>query len=102
MVDENLNLVVSEKERIIATYLYSDGIQPWQTMKHKKHLYRRGEKVVWQTMNRDVKDNYLNGVQSIVKKINRNFFVNGDYIQGPAPCISKPYFLKRATYGEIK
>lgn len=99
--DKNFNSIVSEKERIIATYLYSDGIQPWQTMKHKKHLYRRGEKVVWQTMNIEVKDNYLNAVKSIVKNINPDFFINKDYIQGPTPCISKPYFIQHATYGEI-
>lgn len=99
--DKNSNIIVSEKEKIIATYLYSDGIQPWQTQKHKKHLYRRGEKVVWQTLSRDVKDNYLNAVQSIVKKVNRKFFVNGDYIQGPVPRISKAYFVKRATYKDL-
>jgi hypothetical protein len=95
---KDFNIMVSEKERMIATYLYSDGIYPWQTMKHKKHLYRRGEKVVWQTMNREVKDNYLNTVKSVVKNINPDFFVNKDYIQGPVPCITKPYFVQRATY----
>lgn len=90
------NVVYSERERIMATYLYSDGITPWQTLKHKKHLFRRGEKVVWQTLSNEVKDNYINAVKSITKKVHPKFFVGEDYILGPKPCFSKSYFIKKA------
>lgn len=100
--DPNSNVYVSERERLIATYIYSDGITPWQTMKHKKNLQRRGEKVVFQTLTNTQKDNYINGVKSIVNKINSRFFIANDYVMGPIPMISKPYFIKTATYKEVK
>ena len=96
------NTYISEKERMIAKYIYSDGITPWQTKKHKKHLHRRGEKVVFQILTNTQKDNYLNGVKSIVKNINNKFFTNGDYMMGPIPILSKPYFIQHATYKEMK
>jgi hypothetical protein len=86
----------------MATYLYSDGLNPWQTMKHKKHLHRRGEKIVFQTMNSTQKDNYVNGLKSITNRVNPRFFVDGNFVLGPVPCLSKPYFLQRSTYKEIK
>ena len=100
-INSLLNAIMSEREAITAKYLYSDGIYPWQTNKHKKHLYRRGEKVVWQTANNSIKDNYWNGVNSIVNKIDKKFFSWGDYVLGPVPRTSKPYFLKHIAYKDI-
>lgn len=98
----NHNLVMSERERILATYLYSDGINPWQTLKHKKHLIRRGEKIVWQTFDNKTKDNYSNTLKTLTKKIHNKFFVGENYVFGPKPLFSKLYFLKKTAYGEIK
>lgn len=100
-VSSVISALMSERERIMAKYLYSDGIYPWQTNKHKKHLYRRGEKVVWQTANNAIKDNYWNGVSSVVNKIDKKFFSWGDYTLGPIPRFSKPYFLKHIAYKDI-
>ena len=97
-ISEMTNVVVSEKERILATYLYSDGIQPWQTRKHKKELYRRGELVVWETMDNTLRDNYMNGLKSVVKKIDPKFFVGYDYVLGPRPMFTKPYYIKKTSY----
>lgn len=101
-VTEIVSSLMSERERLMAQYLYSDNIYPWQTKKHKKHLYRRGEKVVWQTMDNSAKDNYWNGVSSVVKQIDKKFFAWSDYVLGPVPRFSKPYFLKPVQYKEIK
>lgn len=100
-IQEASNAVMSEKERLVATYLYSDGIQPWQTKKHKKHLYRRGEKVVWETLSNTVRDNYMNGLHSVVKQINPKFFINSDYILGPIPKFTKSYLIKPTNYKEV-
>lgn len=94
------SVLMSEREKIMAQYLYSDGINPWQTHKHKKHLYRRGEKVVWQTADNTIKDNYWNGVSSVVKNIDKKFFVWSDYVMGPQPKLTKSYFLKHISYKE--
>lgn len=101
-ISEMFNIVMSEKERLLATYLYSDGIQPWQTRKHKKQLYRRGEKVVWETMNNTLKDNYSNTLKTLLKRIDPKFFVGSDYVLGPKPMFTKPYFIKKTLYGDIK
>lgn len=101
-ISEAFNISMSEKERLLATYLYSDGIQPWQTRKHKKELYRRGELVVWETMDNILRDNYMNGLKSVVKKINPKFFVGQDYVLGPRPIFTKPYYIKKTSYGDLK
>lgn len=90
------NKIISEKETILATYLYSDNHQPWQTLKHRKSLYRRGEKVVWETMSNSTKDNYMNTVNFICQKINPRFFIANDHVLGPKPIFSTPYFIKKA------
>lgn len=92
-----VNVIYSEREKIMARYLYSDNTTPWQTLKHKKHLFRRGEKILWQTLTNGVKDNYLNAVKSITKKIHPRFFVDHNYILGPTPRFSKLHFIKKAT-----
>lgn len=94
----DMNIAMSERETILAKILYSDGIQPWQTRKHRKDLIRRGEKVVWETLTNDMKFNYTNGVKSITSRVDKRFFVDGDYIKGPKPSVSRLYQLKFATY----
>lgn len=99
--DPNVIHVISEKERIIAQYIYSDGLNPWQTLKHKKDLVRGGERAVWQTLSNKVKDNYTNVLKDVVNKIDPRFFTKGNYVFGPAPCFSKSYFIQSATYKEF-
>jgi hypothetical protein len=98
--DPNMMYVISEKEKILAQYLYSDGLTPWQTLKHRKDLVRGGERAVWQTLSDAVKENYTTTLKDLVSRVHPRFFAKSNYVYGPAPCFSRSYFIQPATYKE--
>ena len=35
-------------------------------------------------------------------RINPKFFVGQDYVLGPRPIFTKPYYIKKTSYGDLK